>query len=302
MSGDVEMTFPRGRQNLEMSLPRDIVERRSPRKVTAGLVLVSLLLSGVIASLAFFYRRNDFVKTDVLIDDNSPEKTMNDEQASWAAAVVTLEDGIKYEIVKQLKHDSNSFIEGLAYFNGSLFESSGMNGHSKVQRLDPQTGEVIESQSFPSGSKYFGEGLTVVDSKLYVLTYKAKRGFIFDSKNITAPPDQFHFNTTTGEGWGLTYDASKHELIASDGSKFLHFWDPDTFALKRKVEVKRQNSRNSKNINELEWWRGRVLANIWYEDVLIVIDPETGVVEKEYGKHLCSELFALPGYVLISYA
>ncbi len=177
-----------------------------------------------------------------------------------------------------------------------------MNGHSKVQRLDPQTGEVIESQPFPSGSKYFGEGLTIANSKLYVLTYKAKRGFIFDSKNISALPDQFHFNTTTGEGWGLTYDASKHELIASDGSKFLHFWDPDTFALKRKVEVKRQKSRNSKNINELEWWRGRVLANIWYEDVLIVIDPETGVVEKEYGKHLCSELFALSGYVLISYA
>jgi hypothetical protein len=110
MSGDVEMTFPRGRQNLEMSLPRDIVERRSPRKVTAGFVLVSLLLGGVIASLAFFYRRNDVVKTDVLIDDETPEKTMSDEEASWAAAVVAIEDGIKYEIVKQLEHDSNSFM------------------------------------------------------------------------------------------------------------------------------------------------------------------------------------------------
>jgi hypothetical protein len=110
MSGDVEMTFPRGRQNLEMSLPRDIVERRSPRKITAGLVLVSLLLGGVVASLAFFYRRNDIVNTDVLIDDDTREKTMSDEEASWAAAVVTLDDGIKYEIVKQLEHDSNSFM------------------------------------------------------------------------------------------------------------------------------------------------------------------------------------------------
>lgn len=159
-----------------------------------------------------------------------------------------------------------------------------MNGHSKIQRLDPETGKVLESQPFPLGSKYFGEGLTVVDSKLYVLTYKAKRGFIFDPKNLSAQPDQFDFDTTTGEGWGMTYDASKHELVVSDGSKFLHFWDPNSFTLKRKVEVKRQNARDSKNINELEWWRGRVLANIWYEDILIAIDPETGVVEKEYGE------------------
>lgn len=174
--------------------------------------------------------------------------------------------------------------EGLAYFNGSLYESSGMNGHSKVQRLDAETGRVLESQSFPSGGKYFGEGLTAVNTKLYVLTYKAKRGFIFDSKNLSVQPDQFDFNTTTGEGWGMTYDAFRHELVVSDGSEFLHFWDPDTILLKRKVTVKRQNNRDSKNINELEWWRGRVLANIWYEDVLIVINPETGIVEKEYGK------------------
>lgn len=160
-----------------------------------------------------------------------------------------------------------------------------MNGNSKVQRLDPQTGKVIESQPLPMGGKYFGEGLTIVNSKLYVLTYKARHGFIFDSKNISAPPEQFGFETTTGEGWGMTYDSSNHELIVSDGSEFLHFWDPDTIAVKRKVEVKRQNSKKSNNINELEWWRGRVLANIWYEDILIVIDPETGIVEKEYGKY-----------------
>lgn len=193
----------------------------------------------------------------------------------------------------------NSFAhrEGLAYFSGSLFESSGMNGHSKVQRLDPQTGKVIESQPLPLGGTYFGEGLTIVGSKLYVLTYKAKRGFIFDPKNISALPDEFEFDTTTGEGWGMTYDSSKHELIVSDGSNFLHFWDPDTIALKRKVQVKRQNSRNSKNINELEWWRGKVLANIWYEDILIVIDPETGIVEKEYGKCSCSTGRPLPALV-----
>ena len=192
--------------------------------------------------------------------------------------------------------------EGLAYFNGSLFESSGMNGNSKVQRLNPHTGKVIESVPFPRGGKYFGEGLTVLNSTLCVLTYKARRGFIFDTKNISAPPEHFEFETTTGEGWGMTYDSSKHELVVSDGSEFLHFWDPETFTLKRKVEVQRQNSKRSNNINELEWWRGRVLANIWYEDVLIVIDPETGIVEKEYGKYSCSGSFPLPQLFKYSYS
>lgn len=109
MSGDVEMTFPSGRQNLEMSLPRDIVEKKSSRKITASLVVLSLILGGAMASLAFFIRRGDIVKSSVLIDD-AQEKTISDDEASWAAAVVTLDDGTKYEIVKQLEHDPYSFM------------------------------------------------------------------------------------------------------------------------------------------------------------------------------------------------
>ena len=86
------------------------------------------------------------------------------------------------------------------------------------------------------------------------------------------------------EGWGITYDAENDELIMSDGSQFLHFWDPETMQQKRKIEVKRMNGDKANNMNELELWRGRVLANIWYEDTIIVIDPQTGNVEKEYGK------------------
>ena len=81
----------------------------------------------------------------------------------------------------------------------------------------------------------------------------------------------------------MTYDPKKHELIESDGSQFLHFWDPDTMVEKRKVSVTRLDGSDANNINELEYWRGRVLANIWYTDILLVIHPESGIVEKEYG-------------------
>lgn len=114
MDGDVEMTLPipSGRQNLEMSLPKDIIEKKSSRKITVGLVALSLILGGAIASLSLFYRRGDIIKSTVLIDDESPpsEKTISDEAANWNAAMVTLDDGTKYEIVKQLEHDPYSFM------------------------------------------------------------------------------------------------------------------------------------------------------------------------------------------------
>jgi glutamine cyclotransferase len=116
------------------------------------------------------------------------------------------------------------------------------------------------------------------------LTYKRKTGFIFDATDFSVEPQSFHYETTTGEGWGLTYNPAKHELIVSDGSKYLHFWDANTTKPLRKLEVKRQNSVRTYNINELEWWRGRVLANVWFKDIILVINPETGIVEKEYGE------------------
>jgi glutamine cyclotransferase len=208
--------------------------------------------------------------------------------AAWLATKVTQGDGIKYEIVDQLLHDKKAFTEGLAYVNGLLYESNGLNGQSNIRTLDPATGEVV--QSFPIDAKYFGEGLTFVNGKLIQLTYKSKTGFIYDATDLTKEPETFTYSSTTNEGWGLTFDAGKQELIESDGSEYLHFWDPQTFHELRKVKVVQQNGAAVKRINELEWWRGRVLANVWYQDVILVINPVTGVVEKEYGKSPCNRV------------
>jgi glutamine cyclotransferase len=132
-------------------------------------------------------------------------------------------------------------------------------------------------------SKLFGEGMTWIEGeKLVQITWKSQRGFIYDA-NTLVQIDEFKYTTTKKEGWGITWDACNGELIVTDGSEFLHFWDPETMAEKRKVAVTRMDGKPARELNEIEFWRGRVLANVWYEDVLLVIHPETGKVEKEYG-------------------
>lgn len=106
---------------------------------------------------------------------------------------------------------------------------------------------------------------------------------MYDPNDLTAPPQLYNYQTTKrDEGWGITFDPTKNELIVSDGSDNLIFWNPDTLQTIRTIPVTRQDGSPANNLNELEFWRGRVLANVWYQDVLLVIHPETGVVEKEY--------------------
>ena len=171
--------------------------------------------------------------------------------------------------------------EGLTFFDGKLYESVGLNKQSAVLVLDPDTGETLETIQMES--EYFGEGLTFYDGKLIQLTYKALTGFVYDANDLTKKPQSFQYKTTTNEGWGLTYDPYKNELIVSDGSAFLHFWDPKTFQQIRKHQIMRLDGSKARQINELEFWRGRVVANVWYEHVLLIINPNTGLVEKEYG-------------------
>lgn len=212
----------------------------------------------------------------------------SDKVQEWLDATVTLRDGVKYEVVQQLRHDKSSFTEGLVYVDGLLYESVGLVGESALLVLNATTGDTLERHDLQR--KYFAEGLAHVDGKLIQLSYQLSTGFIHDIKDLAAKPKTFEFHTYTGEGWGLTYDPVKHELIVSDGSEYLLFWDPDTFKEKRRVAVKRLSGETANNINELEYWRGRVIANVWYKDFLLVIHPETGQVEKEYGALLLFDL------------
>lgn len=210
------------------------------------------------------------------------------QRRKWLNSKVTLEDGPMFTSIRELEHDGGAFLEGLTLASTKgdstryLFESTGLHGQSSIRKLDPLTGRVMEKYDMED-SKLFGEGLTYANNgKLYQLTYKRKLGFIYDVNNISQPVDTFHFESTTGEGWGLTYAPDTKELIMSDGSHFLHMLDRDTLEPTRKVRVQRDGNKRADNLNELEYFHGRVLANVWFEDIILVIHPETGVVEKEY--------------------
>lgn len=174
-----------------------------------------------------------------------------------------------YDIVNTYAHNRTGFTEGLLYLNGFLYESTGLNGQSSLRRVDLTTGNILQRAEVPS--EYFGEGLAALDGKLYQLTWKRQTGFVYDLNTFQTLTNF----TYTGEGWGLTTDG--HSLIRSDGTAMIHFFDPATFAETRTITVT-ANGQPVKNINELEWVKGLIYANIWKSYYVIQIDPATGNV------------------------
>mmetsp|Transcript_60871 Transcript_60871/g.149051 ORF Transcript_60871/g.149051 Transcript_60871/m.149051 type:complete len:517 (-) Transcript_60871:64-1614(-) len=197
----------------------------------------------------------------------------------WYDANVTLDDGVMYKVHEKLDHDAKAFTQGLTYARGKLFESTGLYGQSTVRVLDKDSADVEHKVDMEP--RLFGEGMTFYKDKLVQITWKSQEGFIYSMDDLRTI-DRFKYTTTLNEGWGITWDRCNDELIVTDGSVNLHFWDPETMAEKRKIPVIRLNGTPAKRLNEIEFWRGRVLANVWFEDVLLVINPTTGLVEKEY--------------------
>ena len=199
---------------------------------------------------------------------------------------VTLADGVRYEILEEMQHDKKSFTQGLTYNtdNGMLYESVGLYKKSKIRQLDPTTGEVLKSVDMDP--KFFAEGMAYIngEDKLVQITWKAKTGFVYNATTLETI-SSYSFTTTVDEGWGITYDPRDRTLVVSDGSEYLHFWDPDNPGIDKKERVKviRQNPKDdAKELNELEFVNGRIIANVWYKDILLVINPETGECEDEY--------------------
>jgi glutamine cyclotransferase len=175
-----------------------------------------------------------------------------------------------YQIVKTYPHDSAAFTEGLVFSNGSLYESTGEYGFSSLRRVNFENGTV--EQEFLLPSSYFGEGLTAVNDSLVQLTWQENTGFIYD-KQTFGPLGNFSYST---QGWGLTYNGN--ELIMSDGTSNLYFIDPVTYQREGQISVHDGKSLIS-NINELEYVNGTVYANIWQQQKIAIINPQTGVVK-----------------------
>jgi glutaminyl-peptide cyclotransferase len=183
---------------------------------------------------------------------------------------------ITYTVLNALPHDTNSYTEGLLMHGGKLYESSGApeeyeKTRSIVGIVDPVTGKIAVKAELDK-KIYFGEGITILDNKLYQLTWTNKKGFIYDLKTFKKTGE---FSFPSKEGWGMTTDGKS--LIMSDGSSNLTFLDPVTFKTSRILGVTDNNGPVG-NINELEFVKGTILANIYQTPYIVRIDPNTGKV------------------------
>lgn len=175
-----------------------------------------------------------------------------------------------YKIVNTFPHNTESFTQGLIMDDGVLYESTGLNGQSAIKIVDLKTGEVIKSRSMQD--KFFGEGMTIVDNKIYQLTWRSKTGFVYDKESLEILRT-FSYKT---QGWGITYDGKY--LIISDGSDTLYLMDPNSFVVVGKLQVYDKKAEVS-NLNELEYINDKIYANIWGKDLIAIIDPKTGYVD-----------------------
>jgi glutaminyl-peptide cyclotransferase len=174
-----------------------------------------------------------------------------------------------YEVVKAYPHDNGAFTQGLVFHHGALYESTGLNGSSSLRRVELETGKVLKKIEVPT--EFFAEGLALFNGRLYQLTWQTQRGFVYDLDSF----NKLREFSYAGEGWGLTRDA--HSLIMSDGSSRIRFIDPDTFEVRRLITVQ-DNGRDVLQLNELEYIKGEIYANIWMNDRIARIDPQSGKV------------------------
>jgi len=175
-----------------------------------------------------------------------------------------------FEVRHVYPHDPAAFTEGLFYLNGDLFESTGLEGQSSIRRVRLRDGAVLQSRSVPPG--LFGEGIVNWGPDIVSLTWRDQVGFRWDLKTL-ALKRSFRY---PGEGWALTQDG--RHLIMSDGSPTLRVLDPTSFKPVRAIHVT-ADGRPVANLNELEWVKGEILANIWETRLIARIDPATGKVK-----------------------
>jgi len=176
---------------------------------------------------------------------------------------------VQARTVQKLPHDPTAFTQGLVVHEGAFLESTGQNGLSSLRRVHVLTGKVLASTRL--GDEYFGEGMTVLNGKAYVLTWLTQRGFVYDVAALTQE-DQFVY---MGEGWGLTTDGKV--LYMSNGTSVISVRDPGDFHLLSTIQVTRNGAPQSA-LNELEWIDGEIWANVWKTDEIVRIDPRTGAV------------------------
>jgi len=193
-----------------------------------------------------------------LAQSGSPQKSLPGETA--------------FRVVASRPHDPTAFTQGLVHRDGVLYESAGLYGKSSLRKTDPATGKALLARKLPD--RFFAEGITIMGPKVYLLTWKSRKGFIY-ARDTLEPRGSFSYST---EGWGLTDDGKN--LIMSDGTDSLRFLSPRDFSTRKILKVKRKDGSPVPMLNELEYARGKIYCNVWGSDEIAVVNPESGLAER----------------------
>ena len=228
-------------------------------RISAALVMAALVSGGAGSVLMAS------VTTALALD---PVAAVGEPQAARASAGPAL---YGYTVVRSYPHDPQAFTQGLEYVDGFLYESTGLIGRSGIRKVNLATGEVLQVQ--PLDARHFGEGITVWKNRIVQLTWQSEIGFVYDRQTFK----QQRTFQYSGEGWGLTHDGTR--LIMSDGSASgtLRFMDPDTLRQVGTLVV-RDGTAPVAHLNELEYVKGQIYANVWQTERLAIIAPKTGKV------------------------
>ena len=176
---------------------------------------------------------------------------------------------LDYQILESYNHDPQAFTQGLEIYDNQLFEGTGLYGRSSLRKIELKSGRILEKIDL--NKKYFGEGITILNDKIYQLSWQENTAFVYDLNFRLLGSYNYH-----GEGWGLANDGQN--LIMSNGSQFIYFRNPENFEIIRKIEVKNAEQK-IENINELEYHAGFIYANIWQTDYILKINAENGNAE-----------------------
>jgi glutaminyl-peptide cyclotransferase len=174
-----------------------------------------------------------------------------------------------YTVVRSYPHDPKAFTQGLEFFDGFLYEGTGQKGRSAVRKVEIETGKIVQEERLHA--QYFGEGITITQGKLFQLTWQDRTGFVYDARTLKFIRNFSYF----GEGWGLAHDAQN--LIMSDGTSTLRFLETTRFQERRRLKVT-DAAVPVERLNELEYIRGEIWANVWETDFIVRISPKDGRV------------------------
>lgn len=226
------------------------------------------------APKSLFVMRNTFILICAALTaacGNSPAVT-NNSNVGNTNPVKQVVPAYNYEIVKTYPHDPQAFTQGLEFHNGVLYESTGgQDGddfYSSLRKVDYTTGKVLQKYDVPR--EYFGEGITIFNDLIYQITWREMTCFVYDVNDFKLIRE-FRYS---GQGWGLTHDDTN--LIMSDGTHVIRFVDPKDFKTVRTIVVNDENGNPVLELNELEYVKGEIWANIWQSGWIVRIDPATG--------------------------